>query len=54
VVEQNRDGQMYEILQLEMPAMATKLTSLAFLDGLPLTARWIVEHLLEKEKENAV
>jgi 2-oxoglutarate/2-oxoacid ferredoxin oxidoreductase subunit alpha len=53
VIEQNRDGQMHEILQLEMPAMATKLTSLAFLDGLPLTARWIVEHLLEKEKENA-
>ncbi len=53
VIEMNRDGQMYEILQLEMPDMATKLSSLAFLDGLPLTARWIVEHLLEEEKEYA-
>jgi hypothetical protein len=26
-----------------------KMTSLALLDGLPLTARWVVENLLEKE-----
>jgi 2-oxoglutarate/2-oxoacid ferredoxin oxidoreductase subunit alpha len=52
VVELNRDGQMHEILRLEMPDMATKLISLAFLDGMPLTARWVVDHLLEKEKEN--
>jgi 2-oxoglutarate/2-oxoacid ferredoxin oxidoreductase subunit alpha len=52
VVELNRDGQMHEILRLEMPDLATKLISLAFLDGMPLTARWVVDHLLEKEKEN--
>lgn len=49
VVELNRDGQMHELLRLEMPDLAMKLTSLAFLDGLPLTARWVVENLLEKE-----
>jgi 2-oxoglutarate ferredoxin oxidoreductase subunit alpha len=49
VVELNRDGQMHELLRLEMPDLATKITSLAFLDGLPLTARWVVENLLEKE-----
>lgn len=49
VVELNRDGQMHEILRLEMPDLAMKLTSLAILDGLPLTARWVVENLLEKE-----
>ena len=51
VVEMNRDGQMHRILQLEMPEMATKLVSLAHLDGLPLTARWIVESIQEEEKE---
>ena len=49
VIELNRDGQMHEILRLEMPDLATKLISLAILDGLPLTARWVVENLLEKE-----
>lgn len=51
VVEMNRDGQMHRILQLEMPDIATKLVSLAHLDGFPLTARWIVESIAEKEKE---
>lgn len=49
VVELNRDGQMHRILQLEMPDIATKLISLAHLDGMPLTARWIVESLQDKE-----
>lgn len=51
VLEMNRDGQMHRILQLEMPEIATKLVSLAHLDGFPLTARWIVESIEEKEKE---
>ena len=49
VVELNRDGQMHRVLQLEMPDIATKLISLAHLDGMPLTARRIVESLQEKE-----
>lgn len=51
VVELNRDGQMHRILQLEMPDIATKLVSLAHLDGLPLTARWIVDSIQDREKE---
>ncbi len=43
VIEMNRDGQMHAILQTEMPEMATKLVSIAFLDGMPLTARWVVD-----------
>lgn len=43
VVELNRDGQMHAILQTEMPEMATKLVSLAHLDGMPLTAQWVVD-----------
>jgi 2-oxoglutarate ferredoxin oxidoreductase subunit alpha len=50
VVELNRDAQMREILLGEMPEMGDKLISLAHLDGLPLTARWVVEKLLEKEE----
>lgn len=49
VIELNRDGQMHAILQTEVPAMATKLVSLAHLDGMPLTARWVVESIHEQE-----
>jgi 2-oxoglutarate/2-oxoacid ferredoxin oxidoreductase subunit alpha len=45
VVELNRDGQLREILKMELPDLATKLQSLAHLDGLPLTARWLVERI---------
>ena len=51
VVEMNRDGQMHRILQVEMPDLSTKMDSLAFLDGLPLTARWIVDNIQDREKE---
>lgn len=50
VIELNRDGQMHSILSLEMPDIATKMISLAHLDGMPLTARWIVEAIAEKEQ----
>ncbi|MCA9936262.1 MAG: 2-oxoacid:acceptor oxidoreductase subunit alpha, partial [Anaerolineales bacterium] len=43
VIELNRDGQLHNILQTEVPEMATKLISLAHLDGMPLTAHWVVE-----------
>ncbi len=52
VIELNRDGQIHAILQTEMPEMATKLLSLAHLDGMPLTARWVkeaVSYQLSKE-----
>ncbi len=50
VIEMNRDGQMHSILRLEMPDLTMKLISLAHLDGMPLTARWIVEQIEEKEQ----
>ena len=49
VIEMNRDGQMHQIIQSEMIDIATKLESVALLDGMPLTARWVVEQLTEKE-----
>lgn len=49
VVEMNRDGQVHAILQTEMPELATRLHSIAYLDGMPLTANWVKEHI---EKAN--
>lgn len=42
VIELNRDGQLHQILQTELPDLAPRLISWAHLDGLPLTAEWIV------------
>src|SRR3989337_2295086 len=39
VVEMNRDGQLHQLLTLEYPDLSTKLVSIAYTDGLPLTAR---------------
>lgn len=49
VVELNHDGQLAQILRIELPEYATRFTSLAYCDGLPLTARWITEAILEQE-----
>ena len=49
VVELNRDGQMHTILSAELPGLATRLVPLAHLDGMPLTARWVVEAILAQE-----
>jgi len=49
VVEMNRDGQMYQLLLVEYPHFASKLTSVAFNDGLPATAKWVKNSILVKE-----
>ncbi len=49
VVELNRDGQMYDLLLIDNPEFATRLVSLAHIDGLPLTAKWVVDQFLAKE-----
>ena len=50
IVENNRDGQMHQILSLEIPEKATDLVSLAYIDGLPLSAEWITDAVLTEEK----
>lgn len=50
VVEMNRDGQLHQLLTLDYPARATNLISLAYTDGLPMTARLVREAILSKEK----
>jgi 2-oxoglutarate ferredoxin oxidoreductase subunit alpha len=51
VVEQNRDGQLNQLLTLECPDLATRLISIAYTDGLPLTARLVREAILSREEE---
>jgi len=49
VVEMNRDGQLHQIISLDYPDQATKLVSLAYTDGLPLTAQRVSQAILAKE-----
>ncbi|OQW53723.1 MAG: ferredoxin oxidoreductase [Proteobacteria bacterium SG_bin7] len=49
VVEQNRDGQVFKLLQIEYPEMATKLKSVTNYDGLPLDASRITNPILKME-----
>jgi 2-oxoglutarate ferredoxin oxidoreductase subunit alpha len=49
VIELNRDGQMHDILSLELPEFVGRLVSLSYMDGLPITAGKIVELLSDKE-----
>ncbi|MBI5951351.1 MAG: 2-oxoacid:acceptor oxidoreductase subunit alpha [Chloroflexi bacterium] len=48
IVEMNRDGQMDQILKVEYPQFAVKFRSVAVGDGLPASAKWILEGILEK------
>lgn len=45
VVDQNRDGQMFELLKMEMPDTALHLHSVKHYDGTPITADTIVKKI---------
>jgi len=49
VIELNRDGQLRQILTLELPDQATKMVSLCHVDGLPMTTDWVRQAVLAKE-----
>ncbi len=48
VVEMNRDGQLCQLLTVEYPQFAPRLKSVAFGDGMPASARWVREGILEQ------
>ena len=48
VVEQNRDGQLKQILTIEYPQHAAKFKSVAHGDGLPAAAKWVRDGILAK------
>ncbi len=52
VIEQNRDGQMRDLIRLELPDLATKIKSILHYNGLPIDARFITDAILEQEKSS--
>jgi 2-oxoglutarate ferredoxin oxidoreductase subunit alpha len=48
IVEMNRDGQMNQILKIEYAQFSSKFKSVALGDGLPASAKWIREGILEQ------
>ncbi len=50
VIEANRDGQMAQILMMNFPMYADRIRKIACLDGLSLTAKWIVGCFNDQEK----
>lgn len=50
VIELNRDGQLHQILTIDFCDATGKMTSLAHLDGLPMTADFIIKGVLDREE----
>jgi 2-oxoglutarate/2-oxoacid ferredoxin oxidoreductase subunit alpha len=51
VVEMNRDGQLHQLLSLEFPKDALRLKSIAYTDGLPMTARFVSNAIVAMEEK---
>ncbi|HEX3053726.1 MAG TPA: 2-oxoacid:acceptor oxidoreductase subunit alpha [Aggregatilineaceae bacterium] len=50
VVDNNTDGQMAKLLHMEYPELAARIKSLAYSDGLSLTAQWLVDAVTGQEQ----
>jgi hypothetical protein len=46
----NLDGQMRQLLQLEVPDRATDIRSLTYNTGLPMSATWVVDAVRAAEE----
>ncbi len=51
VVENNFDGQMWQILRMEIPGDTSNLVSLPLGDTLPMTARWVHTRIFQEENK---
>jgi 2-oxoglutarate ferredoxin oxidoreductase subunit alpha len=51
VVELNRDGQLFQIINMELPQLCGKLISLPKHDGLSLSATWVIDTIAAKERK---
>ena len=51
MVEMNRDGQLHQLLSLEYMQEAMKLKSIAYTDGLPMTACFVRDTILAMEEK---
>jgi 2-oxoglutarate ferredoxin oxidoreductase subunit alpha len=54
VVEQNRDGQMADLVRLELPPEAARVRSVRHFTGMPIDARTVSEEILKQEGAPAV
>jgi 2-oxoglutarate ferredoxin oxidoreductase subunit alpha len=52
VVEQNRDGQLHKLLQIESNVKQETLESIRIYDGIPLYAQMIVDEIEERMKKS--
>jgi 2-oxoglutarate ferredoxin oxidoreductase subunit alpha len=50
VVEQNRDGQVADLVKLEVGDLATRIHSVRHMDGLPIDADAVTEPILARER----
>lgn len=53
VVEQNRDGQMADLIRLECPEYATRIRSVRHYTGMPIDARFVTDAVLVQEMRAA-
>jgi 2-oxoglutarate ferredoxin oxidoreductase subunit alpha len=51
VVEMNQDGQMHQLVQLHLPDRAGSIRSVRLCDGLPLTAKFVADSILDQENQ---
>jgi 2-oxoglutarate ferredoxin oxidoreductase subunit alpha len=50
IIDQNRDGQLYQLVQMDLPAeLHTKLRSVCYYGGMPLDARTVTDEIMEQE-----
>jgi 2-oxoglutarate ferredoxin oxidoreductase subunit alpha len=52
IIEQNRDGQLHKLLQIESSVKQEILESIRIYDGIPLYAQMIVDEIEERLKKN--
>ncbi len=48
VIENNTEGQLAQLLRIDIPDRAADIVSIAYLDGLPFTAAFVVDRVLEQ------
>jgi len=51
VVENNFDGQLFQLLRMEIAQDTTHMVSLALGDGLPMTPRWVYNNIMQEEQK---
>ena len=53
VIEGNRDGQMKNIIAMNFPDHAGRLVSISHIDGLALSAEWIMRKMESEIKDKS-